>query len=85
MTRFIHPDRQFMLIARPILVLNPSVSFLVALDTKDEVDILEEALGEGGSALMESGLPVQRAVTRGGCPQVRRVMAGAGTSAVARR
>ncbi len=39
----------------PAYTINPSVSFLVACDTKDEVDTLWSALSPGGSALMELG------------------------------
>jgi predicted 3-demethylubiquinone-9 3-methyltransferase (glyoxalase superfamily) len=39
--------------AGPLFQLNPSVSFLVACTTKDEVDALWKKLSEGGSALME--------------------------------
>ena len=38
--------------AGPLFKFNPSVSFLVACTTKDEVDALWEPLIEGGSALM---------------------------------
>ncbi|MEZ5335218.1 MAG: VOC family protein [Methanolobus sp.] len=36
----------------PFFKLNPSISFLVACDTKDEVEILWEKLSEGGKPLM---------------------------------
>jgi predicted 3-demethylubiquinone-9 3-methyltransferase (glyoxalase superfamily) len=39
----------------PLFKFNPSVSFLVACKTKEEVDSLWEKLSEGGSALMEFG------------------------------
>ena len=39
--------------AGPLFKFNPSVSFLVACKTKDEVDTLWEKLSEGGTALME--------------------------------
>ena len=41
--------------AGPLFKFNPSVSFLVACKTKDEVDALWEKLSEGGKALMELG------------------------------
>ena len=44
-----------LLSAGPLFKFNPSVSFLVACDTKDEVDALWEKLAEGGAALMELG------------------------------
>jgi predicted 3-demethylubiquinone-9 3-methyltransferase (glyoxalase superfamily) len=48
--------QEFMLIsAGPLFKFNPSVSFLVACKTKDEVDALWEKLSEGGTALMELG------------------------------
>ena len=48
--------QQFALIsAGPLFKFNPSVSFLVACKTKDEVDALWEKLSEGGTALMELG------------------------------
>ncbi len=48
--------QEFMLIsAGPLFKFNPSVSFLVALDTKDEVDALWKRLSDGGSTLMELG------------------------------
>jgi predicted 3-demethylubiquinone-9 3-methyltransferase (glyoxalase superfamily) len=48
--------QEFTLIsAGPLFTFNPSVSFLVACQTKDEVDALWEKLSEGGAALMELG------------------------------
>ncbi len=48
--------QEFTLIsAGPYFKFNPSVSFLVACDTKKEVDVLWEKLSKGGSALMELG------------------------------
>ncbi len=48
--------QEFTLIsAGPLFKFNPSVSFLVACKTKDEVDALWEKLSEGGAALMELG------------------------------
>ena len=48
--------QEFTLIsAGPLFKFNPSVSFLVACKTKDEVDALWEKLSEGGTALMELG------------------------------
>jgi predicted 3-demethylubiquinone-9 3-methyltransferase (glyoxalase superfamily) len=48
--------QEFMLIsAGPLFKFNPSVSFLVACKTKDEVDALWVKLSEGGTALMEIG------------------------------
>ncbi len=48
--------QEFTLIsAGPLFKFNPSVSFLVACNTKEEVDALWEKLSEGGSALMELG------------------------------
>ena len=44
-----------LLSAGPLFKFNPSVSFLVACKTKDEVDTLWEKLSEGGVALMELG------------------------------
>jgi len=41
--------------AGPLFKFTPSVSFLVACDTKDEVDALWNELSNGGSALMELG------------------------------
>ena len=49
-------EQEFTLIsAGPLFKFNPSVSFLVACKTKDEVDALWEKLSEGGTALMELG------------------------------
>ena len=46
--------QQFTLIsAGPFFKFNPSVSFLVACKTKDEVDTLWKKLAEGGTPLME--------------------------------
>lgn len=39
----------------PLFKFNPSISFLVACSSKDEVDALWEKLSEGGMALMELG------------------------------
>ncbi len=48
--------QEFTLIsAGPLFKFNPSVSFLVACDTKEEVDALWEKLSAGGLALMEIG------------------------------
>ena len=48
--------QEFTLIsAGPLFKFNPSVSFLVACNTKEEVDVLWERLSEGGSALMPLG------------------------------
>src|SRR2546427_10798436 len=48
--------QEFTLIsAGPLFKFNPSVSFLVACKTKDEVDAVWEKLSEGGAALMELG------------------------------
>ena len=48
--------QEFTLIsAGPLFKFNPSVSFLVACETKDEVDKLWERLSEEGTALMELG------------------------------
>ena len=44
-----------LLSAGPLFKFNPSVSFLVACQTKDEVDALWEKLSVGGAALMELG------------------------------
>jgi predicted 3-demethylubiquinone-9 3-methyltransferase (glyoxalase superfamily) len=41
--------------AGPLFKFNPSVSFLVACDTKEEVDALWEKLFKGGKARMELG------------------------------
>jgi predicted 3-demethylubiquinone-9 3-methyltransferase (glyoxalase superfamily) len=48
--------QEFTLIsAGPLFKFNPSISFLVACETKDEVDLLCDKLSEGGTALMELG------------------------------
>jgi len=48
--------QEFTLIsAGPLFKLNPSVSFLVACKTKEEVQGIWEKLSEGGAALMELG------------------------------
>jgi predicted 3-demethylubiquinone-9 3-methyltransferase (glyoxalase superfamily) len=48
--------QEFRLIsAGPLFKFTPAVSFLVACDTKDEVDALWYELSEAGSALMELG------------------------------
>ncbi|MCQ6963729.1 VOC family protein [Methanolobus chelungpuianus] len=48
--------QEFMLLsADPLFRFNPSISFLVACDTKDEVDTLWKRLSEGGNALMPLG------------------------------
>ena len=48
--------QEFTLIsAGPLFKFNPSVSFLVACSTKDEVDELWKKLSEGGTALMDLG------------------------------
>jgi predicted 3-demethylubiquinone-9 3-methyltransferase (glyoxalase superfamily) len=48
--------QEFKLIsAGPLFKFTPAVSFLVACDTKDEVDALWNELSKGGSALMELG------------------------------
>ncbi len=48
--------QEFTLIsAGPLFKFNPSISFLVACKTKNEVDLLWEKLSEGGTALMEIG------------------------------
>jgi predicted 3-demethylubiquinone-9 3-methyltransferase (glyoxalase superfamily) len=44
-----------LLSAGPLFQFNPSVSFLVACQTKDEVDAVWEKLSVGGAALMELG------------------------------
>lgn len=41
--------------AGPLFKFNPSVSFLVACETKEEVDALWKNLSQGGSALLELG------------------------------
>ncbi|MGA8438300.1 MAG: VOC family protein [Candidatus Sulfotelmatobacter sp.] len=46
--------QEFRLInAGPLFKFNPALSFLVACDTKEEVDVLWAELSKGGSALME--------------------------------
>jgi len=48
--------REFQAIsAGPLFKFNPSVSFLVTCNTKDEVDALCEKLAQGGTMLMELG------------------------------
>jgi len=48
--------QEFMLIsAGPFFKFNPSVSFLVACATRDEVDAIWDRLSAGGTALMELG------------------------------
>ena len=48
--------REFQAIsAGPLFKFNPSVSFLVTCNTKDEVDALYEKLAQGGTMLMELG------------------------------
>jgi predicted 3-demethylubiquinone-9 3-methyltransferase (glyoxalase superfamily) len=48
--------QEFTLIsAGPLFKFNPSVSFLVACSTKEEVDALWKKLSEGGTVLMELG------------------------------
>ena len=48
--------QEFRLInAGPLFKFTPAVSFLVACETKDEVDALWSELSKGGSALMELG------------------------------
>lgn len=48
--------QEFVLIsAGPLFKFNPSVSFLVACETKDEVDLYWQKLSQGGRALMELG------------------------------
>jgi predicted 3-demethylubiquinone-9 3-methyltransferase (glyoxalase superfamily) len=44
-----------LLAAGPFFKFNPSISFLVACQTKDEVEVLWEKLSAGGVALMELG------------------------------
>lgn len=44
-----------LLSAGPLFKFNPSVSFLVACDTKEEVDELHKKLSPGGMTLMELG------------------------------
>lgn len=41
--------------AGPLFKLNPSISFIAAYNTKEEVDALWEKLSDGGMALMELG------------------------------
>src|ERR1700730_3537709 len=49
-------EQEFRLInAGPLFKFTPAVSFLVARDTKEEVDALWNKLSKGGSALMELG------------------------------
>ncbi len=49
--------QEFTLIsAGPLFKFNPSVSFLIACETKEEVDVLWEKLSERGKALMELGI-----------------------------
>ncbi|MFW9867844.1 MAG: VOC family protein, partial [Candidatus Thorarchaeota archaeon] len=49
-------DQVFTLIsAGPLFKFNPSVSFLVACKTKDEIEALWERLSAGGIVLMELG------------------------------
>lgn len=49
--------QEFTLIsAGPLFKFNPSVSFLIACKTLDEVDALWDMLSEGGKALMELGV-----------------------------
>jgi len=49
-------EQEFRLInAGPLFKFTPAVSFLVACDTKQEVDALWNELSKGGSALMELG------------------------------
>lgn len=48
--------REFIAIsAGPVFKFNPSVSFLVTCETKDEVDAIWEKLSEAGTVLMELG------------------------------
>lgn len=48
--------QEFMLInAGPLFTFNPSVSFLIACETKEEVDAVWGKLSPGGMALMELG------------------------------
>ncbi len=48
--------QEFMLIsAGPFFKFNPSISFLVACKTKEEVDLYWNGLSKGGKALMELG------------------------------
>src|SRR5215467_14117436 len=49
-------DQRFMAIsAGPLFQFNPSISFHVKCDTKDQVDAIWHALSEGGSVLMPLG------------------------------
>src|SRR5205085_9258138 len=48
-------QRFTLLSAGPLFKFNPSISFLVACSTKDEVDALWRELSKGGKALMEVG------------------------------
>ena len=49
-------DQEFTLIsAGPLFKFTPAISFLVACETKEEVDTLWAKLSEGGTALMELG------------------------------
>lgn len=43
-----------MLSAGPLFKFNPSISFLIACETKDEVDRLWEKLSENGTALIKN-------------------------------
>lgn len=48
--------QEFMLLsAGPMFRFNPSISFLIACDTKEEVDMLWRRLSEGGTELMPLG------------------------------
>lgn len=48
--------QEFILIsAGPLFKFNPSISFLVAFESKDEVELYWQMLSEGGRALMELG------------------------------
>src|SRR5260370_33274855 len=62
--------QEFRLInAGPLFKFTPAVSFLVACDTKEEVNALWNELSKGGSALMELGeYPFSE---RDGCEQNR--------------
>jgi predicted 3-demethylubiquinone-9 3-methyltransferase (glyoxalase superfamily) len=44
-----------LLSAGPLFKFNPSISFLVACETKEEVDALFRSLSNGGTAMMELG------------------------------
>ena len=49
-------DQEFMMIsAGPYFAFNPAVSFLVACETKEEVEVLWGKLSQGGTPLMELG------------------------------